>query len=191
MFCTQCGKKSSENSAYCFNCGAKLTQGVTDSKAQEVEQQQTEPAVDVDVPPEPAAVADIAPDPPVPVGRPGNIWSLVRALWHGDVPLWKTYWLFGVIGNLVFNVALFYIEITADRFYSVPGSVAVFWSIAVASLAYAIWVLVGIWRSAGRYLDERRGLVRYGILARFSVLLGGLRTLTDVLSIFGLDMSSA
>ena len=117
--------------------------------------------------------------------------ALIKDLWRGDLPLWKTYWLFGVIGSLVFRLAFFYIEITADQFFSVPGSVAIVWSIMVASLAYTIWVLAGIWRSAGRYLDERRGLVRYGILARFSVLLGGLNTLTEVLSFFGLDMSSA
>ncbi len=41
---------------------------------------------------------------------PGEMMALIRDLWRGDLPLVKTYWLFGVVGGIFFNIAFTYIE---------------------------------------------------------------------------------
>lgn len=105
--------------------------------------------------------------------------DLAIALWRGDVPLAKTYWLFGVTAMVLFRIAFRYIEYQGAPFAS--GFNAFF--VLVLFLFYFVYsgfIYVAIWRSADKY----QGLKRYRILAKFAVVLGVMALTRDILEIF-------
>jgi hypothetical protein len=67
----------------------------------------------------------------------------IKWLWNGYVPLWQSYWVFGVVGSLSLYFGLVLL-IPGLPLPLVFAYVAVFY-------AYLVLVLVGIWRSATRY----------------------------------------
>ena len=90
--------------------------------------------------------------------------SLLQSLWYGEVPLWRTYWIYGVLVNgLLFGVAgSFVILLIGLR------------PVAVMYLAFVFvataFNLVSVWRSAGNYTGPRV----WAILARIAVVVGTL-----------------
>ncbi len=74
-------------------------------------------------------------------------------LWHGELALRNAFWNWAVFGGLIINLAssaLFLFLIMADR----PISALI---VGYAfSVPYNAIVLVGVWRSAGRFAGERR-----------------------------------
>lgn len=110
--------------------------------------------------------------------------DLVKALWRGDLPLWKTYWLFGVLGGLTFTLAFNYIAFTSLTFYDAPGANMVFGVIVTLFVLYTVWVLVGIWRSSGKYT----GPLRYSVLARIVCAAAWVRLGLSLLGLSGLAL---
>jgi hypothetical protein len=82
------------------------------------------------------------------------------SLWRGDVPLRTTYWVCGVLTNVVWLILL--------ALAAVINSLALLALVAVLHFLYSVLITVAIWRSAGRY----RGKRIWGDLARVSVALG-------------------
>lgn len=87
--------------------------------------------------------------------------SLVGSIWRGEIGLGKTYWLYGVVGSNLFGALVFLVfcipvALLGDDFgfLFVPAIVLIF--------AYAILILVGVWRSAGK--GGRLGF--WGVVAR-------------------------
>ena len=95
--------------------------------------------------------------------------GLVVSLWRGEVPLWQTYWVCGVLTNLLWRVPVF---IAAEA-----GLPLLALTLVGASLVYAVFISVAVWRSAGRYSGRKL----WGDLARISVTLGIIKTLADLL----------
>ena len=97
--------------------------------------------------------------------------GFVARLFQGDVSLPITYWIFGaLIGNVGFQVALTiiefnYLEITSTQVgaWSVMGF---YW----LAIGYSIFMLIAIWRSAGKY----QGRAIWSGLARVAVVFGAL-----------------
>lgn len=54
--------------------------------------------------------------------------ALIRDLWRGDVPLVKTYWLFGVVAGIFFRIAF----------------------------AYGVFISFATWKSANKYRGQQR-----------------------------------
>jgi len=106
--------------------------------------------------------------------------DLIKDLWRGDVPLVKTYWLFGVAVGILFNVAFIYIEYQPAAFASAFGQVFVL-GLAVFVFVYSAFICVAIWRSANKY----QGLQRYTVLAKISVIFGVMGIIKTLLEIFG------
>jgi len=74
-------------------------------------------------------------------------------LWHGELTLQNAFWNWAVFGGLIINIAsssLFLFLIMADRPISALIAGYVF------SVPYNAVVLVGVWRSAGRFTGDRR-----------------------------------
>ncbi len=74
-------------------------------------------------------------------------------LWHGELALRNAFWNWAVFGGLIINVAssaLFVFLIMADRPIS---ALIVGYAFPVP---YNAIVVVGVWRSAGRFAGERR-----------------------------------
>ncbi len=74
-------------------------------------------------------------------------------LWHGELTLQNAFWNWAVFGGLIINVvcgALFLFLIMADR------PISAFIIGYAFPVPYNVIVLVGVWRSAGRFPGERR-----------------------------------
>ena len=111
--------------------------------------------------------------------------DLIRDLWRGDFPLVKTYWLFGVVAGIFFNITFAYIEYYSAAFSTGIGPVFVLGFIILVFI-YSAFISVAIWRSANKY----QGPQRYAILAKFSVILGVMALIKAALEIFGFVSST-
>ena len=68
--------------------------------------------------------------------------SVVRYYWRGEGPLWKVYWLYGVLGSTVLAGILLALM---QR-----GALGSIWFQLVLLLlaAYTVWIVVAVWRCA-------------------------------------------
>ncbi len=76
----------------------------------------------------------------------------LRHLWRGELTLQNAFWNWAVFGGLIVNVvsgALFLFLIMADR--PIPAFIVGY----AFPVPYNVIVLVGVWRSAGRFPGER------------------------------------
>ena len=109
----------------------------------------------------------------------------IARLFRGDVSLPITYWVFGVlIGNVAFQIInaiieFNYLEITTSQ--TGAWSVMAFYWVAIG---YSIFMLIAIWRSAGKY----QGRAIWASLARVAVVLGTLALVANF--IIGLQQAS-
>ena len=63
----------------------------------------------------------------------------IRA-WHGEEPLWKVFWGYGVLASVV--LALFYLLAMDEKRLVVQQALLITLS------GYTVWILVAIWRCA-------------------------------------------
>jgi hypothetical protein len=91
--------------------------------------------------------------------------ELVSNLWRGRLRLPVTYWLFGVGGNMSF------VALLVAGYFMLGLDAAWLWAIYLLSLAWFVWIFVGIWRSVGRYA----GPALLAVLARAGVCVGIVR----------------
>ena len=96
--------------------------------------------------------------------------DLIKALWRGEIPLARTYWLFGAVAGLFFGAAFLYIEFNAVSFWSSSLGMIVIYGLFSAYLIYFLFIYIAIWRSAGKY----PGPGIWAGLARVAVVLGVL-----------------
>ena len=68
--------------------------------------------------------------------------SVARYYWRGNGPLWKVYWVYGVLGS---NVLVLILLLLIQR--SALGSVW-FQLVLVLLGAYTVWIVVAVWRCA-------------------------------------------
>ncbi len=88
-----------------------------------------------------------------------------KKLANGDYGLVKTFWLYGVLGNIVVNIMIKFIE-------STPVLLIFF----VLSFIYYVFLLRGIWNAANRYT----GNTAWAILAKIAVVLGAIMVISSV-----------
>ncbi len=106
----------------------------------------------------------------------GTGGNYLRRLCRGDVPLVITYWVWGVlVGGVGFTVLNAIVEVNYLRIstmaYGTIGIVAFY----ILGMAFAVFLWVAIWRSAGKYEGEG-----WGAVARVAVVLGVLMGLGQV-----------
>lgn len=106
--------------------------------------------------------------------------GLIRDLWRGDVPLVKTYWLFGVVAGIFFRITFSYIEYQGALFSTAPGAIFIL-AFIVFFFGYSVFISFAIWKSANKY----QGLQRYAILAKVAVILGVMMLIKGAMEIFG------
>lgn len=66
--------------------------------------------------------------------------NFVMRYWHGEGPLWRIYWLYGVLGSFVLAALL-----AAALLGEAIGAQQVMLPIL---LAYTAWIVVAVWRCA-------------------------------------------
>jgi hypothetical protein len=104
--------------------------------------------------------------------------------WRGDLSLALSFWINGVLVNLVTVavalVPIIYLERNPQDGNLTILALAVFFIVAGALLG--IWQLVGIWRSASHHV-LRGGRKFWSIAAKVVVVLASLRMLKDITDI--------
>lgn len=113
--------------------------------------------------------------------------NFIAGHWRGDLPLWVSFWAICVLGNVM--MAIISIVMSAyegsDTFNprGIFGAVVALW---VCTWVFAIWQIVGLWRSARHYMATRRQEGRsplWGgaaqVLCAFAVLSGLATFLKD------------
>jgi len=109
--------------------------------------------------------------------------DLIKDLWRGDVPLSRTFWVFGFGVNLLLTIAFLYLNPQPDLLTTTIG--AIFYLLLLLfSLVYGPFILIGIWRSANKY----QGLQRNAIAAKIMVIIGWSRYFQSLAEI-GKDLS--
>lgn len=88
--------------------------------------------------------------------------AFVSHYWRGQGPLWKIYWLYGVLGSLVLTVA---IAVPMIQHWIGPATAI---AALIVGIVYTAWILVGVWRCAFNIAGEPLGMSRDGwaLLAR-------------------------
>lgn len=89
-----------------------------------------------------------------------------RDAWCGRLPLWLTYWVLGVFGNMSFVAVLAFVYLAGGA-----GMAGVLWVVYVLSLLWFVFIFGAIWRAAAVYAGRRL----WPVLARLGVLVGVLR----------------
>jgi hypothetical protein len=89
--------------------------------------------------------------------------SFVLQSWRGAAPLWRVYWLYGVLGSAVLTVLI--VAPTLMGWYTPPMVVL---ALAIG-LVYTAWIVVSTWRCAFNIKDEPLGIPRdtLAMLARW------------------------
>ena len=79
--------------------------------------------------------------------------DIVATYWQGRGPLWKVFWLWGVVGSWIL-AALFLIAVLG---------LGISWPLylvtAVIMVCYTVWILVSVWRCAENAEQEHWGLI--------------------------------
>lgn len=76
--------------------------------------------------------------------------ELIKDLWRGNVPLSRTFWVFGFGVNLLLTIALLYLNFQPNLLTTKSG--AVFYLLVLLfSVIYGPFILIGIWRSANKH----------------------------------------
>ncbi len=96
----------------------------------------------------------------------------VTALWRGEVPLAKTGWLYGLAGLLVLTSPV--LLLTGLGLVLAAKPLLLF--LSAATLVYAAFIAVAVWRSAGNY----RGARAWRLLAKGSVLFVALQVIAGI-----------
>ncbi len=105
--------------------------------------------------------------------------NFIARNWRGELPLWKSYRIAGFAGSLLLGLLAAFaaasMSALAGPDYDPLAIFATLIATCVLQLLFSIWQSVGIWRSSGRYIADRRAAGRrvlWGRLARAGVLLG-------------------
>lgn len=108
--------------------------------------------------------------------------DLIRDLWHGDIPLWKTYWLFGWLVGMFFYFAFVCIECDKSTLFSTCPGLIIMLVFSLFVLAYTIFIWIAIWRSAHKYQGPRG----WAILARVAVIISIIKGIQGFLEGLGI-----
>ncbi|MBT3905364.1 MAG: hypothetical protein HOB79_17010 [Rhodospirillaceae bacterium] len=97
--------------------------------------------------------------------------TIIR-VWRGELALWKTFWLFGVGGGLLFGLPIFGALLALT---DVPDdhTASIFLFALGFLFVYLAWIFVGIWRSANKY----QGDPAWAVLAKIVVAAESLKTI--------------
>jgi len=95
--------------------------------------------------------------------------SFFIKLKDGDFGLAKTYWLYGVVVNLVLSIPSY---VVSDLFFLIVFT--------IIGLIYGVIVLIGIWNAASRY----EGLKLWAILAKLATILGVVTIFVTISGLF-------
>lgn len=96
----------------------------------------------------------------------------IKNLWEGNVPLVRTFWVWGFAFKVALNAILLIVGAwSVDN----PVYANAFLGVWLFSVVYFVFISVAIWRSSNRY----EGNKVWAVLAKCAVVLGVLQTLAS------------
>jgi len=126
---------------------------------------------------------------PVGLIRRGKMKHIFLNLWHGNAPLWKTFWLYGVAA-LIIIPQVFTIPMGIIAWFSKVSDGTFLFLISpllIAYIAYGIFLTISTWRSADRYQGQiiwsRLAKVTMTALVIIVIVLNGYSLIKEVKSI--------
>lgn len=128
----------------CAKCGATLTIGASDCAACGTAVRSEPPR---------------SPPPPQDSLEPGL--GVAANLWRGNYTLFKTYWLFGLLGGLALGITVGVVLAIIESPLLALSGLASLW-------AWQVFISVAVWRSAGKYT----GAKIWSTLARIAIFVG-------------------
>lgn len=99
--------------------------------------------------------------------------------WRGEYPLGFSYWIIGFVGNICVLLVVAVASALTGGGANPTGILLFFVSLWSFIVVFAIWQMVGIWRSAQRRIDDRAALGKRAIwagLAKVMIFFGALQT---------------
>jgi len=87
----------------------------------------------------------------------------IVAAWRGKEPLWRVFWLYGVLTSVVVTGAFLWLVITG------AGGFGLRQILVVAFVPYTAWILVSIWRCAFNARNEVYGHLARGMTIAWAV----------------------
>lgn len=90
--------------------------------------------------------------------------ELIKKIWNGELPLFKVYWIYGVLGGLIIRL----IVEGSYNLISLQYLTVFSYTLITLILAYQLLLSVGIWRSANAY----QGSKEWALLAKIAAVLG-------------------
>ncbi len=103
-------------------------------------------------------------------------------LWRGEIPLVRTYWVFGVLFYSLLEIPSYLIVPAISNSPDVEPSASFVFGMtayAIFVLAYTVFVSVAIWRSAGNY----KGSEIWAVLARVMVVIGLIQAAFQIVAV--------
>jgi GYF domain 2 len=127
----------------------------------------------------PKAVAPSAPPAPQPAVRLKRSANFVVSHWRGDLPLWVSFWVISVLGNVTMAIISIVVSAYEQGGALNPrgmfGTVVALWT---CTWVIAIWQIVGLWRSARNHMAACRQAGR-------SPLWGGVAQVVCAFAVLG------
>jgi ATP-dependent protease ClpP protease subunit len=205
MYCSNCGDKVLDTDNFCGSCGTSILRVASNNAAKEAViadyELEPDPKSTIEDPAPPAQslrnikVDNLSEDKIKPIYRsetseppPTNTeryslktqdkpnWFIRH--WRGELSLVRSYWLNTFCVNLIIYIAFFIME--KAKFVEEYPYQSFF--LIFATFGIACWQLVGLWRSATKYLDNGRSSL-WGNLARLTVILGCLQNCTVLVDV--------
>ncbi|WP_445493393.1 hypothetical protein [Rhodopseudomonas sp. RCAM05734] len=124
------------------------------------------------------------PAPPL-AARSGNV---VARYWRGEYSLGRTFWAFGLAGTVTLGVLINLLAQVAgtDRAYDPRAIFGGLFGVWLLIVVFTIGHATAVWRSANRYVVQRRAQGRragWGLLAKLAILPGVALTVAGIATI--------
>ena len=105
---------------------------------------------------------------------------------EGKYSLGHSYWVVGVLGSIGVGIPLFLIAVSdIDNMTGFVSTISIIYYFFY--LIYCVGVLIGTWKSAGYYIQEKiksKETPIWGYSARVALVLGAASILNEVLRLF-------
>ena len=111
-----------------------------------------------------------------------NIEKFIIDHWRGKLSLARSFWFVGVVIAFIFLLPLFYAEINVENLSLIAVYFFLFYFLFY--LIMAVWINVGIWRSATFYLKKKNSNKFYGYGAKIIVIISLIRAIGETLLAF-------
>ena len=106
--------------------------------------------------------------------------KLIKDLWHGDVPLVMTYWVYGIIFGNIAGYSILYLMDGAIVNDMISGVLILY----IVFIALLVHILVSIWRSSSNYISTKKSegnSAFWGYAAKVMVALAVLRVFIAIM----------